>query len=93
MRPGAVAAEALLLQPMLWILMIKFGNSAEMLVGHNMHVALSGQAASILLQARPDEVRENAGRHASALPEELWSELSGAGLLRADAPTPAHVPT
>jgi D-threo-aldose 1-dehydrogenase len=43
--------------------------------------------------ARPDEVRENAGRHASALPEELWSELSGAGLLRADAPTPAHVPT
>lgn len=47
----AVAAEALLLQPMLWILMIKFGNPAEMLNGSTMHVALSGKAASILLQA------------------------------------------
>jgi FtsH-binding integral membrane protein len=47
----AVAAEAVLLQPMLWILMLRFGNPAEMMSGSHMHVALSGQAASILLQA------------------------------------------
>lgn len=47
----AVLAEAILLQPMLWIVMLRFGN-AEMvsanLVGH---VTLSGKAASIVLQA------------------------------------------
>lgn len=47
----AVAAQALLLQPMLWILMLKFGDPAEMLAGDGMRIALSGQAASILLQA------------------------------------------
>lgn len=47
----AVAAEALLLQPMLWMLMIKFGKRSELVTGHGMQVALSGQAASILLQA------------------------------------------
>jgi len=47
----AVAAEALLLQPMLWLLMLKFGNSAEMWTGNTMHAVLSARAASILLQA------------------------------------------
>jgi FtsH-binding integral membrane protein len=47
----AVTAEAMLLQPMLWILMLKFGHPAEMLSGSVMHVALTGKAASILLQA------------------------------------------
>ena len=47
----AVAAEALLLQPMLWILMLKFGNPGEMWAGNTMHAVLSAKAASILLQA------------------------------------------
>ena len=47
----AVAAEALLLQPMLWVLMLRFGNSADMWSGNAMHAVLSAKAASILLQA------------------------------------------
>jgi FtsH-binding integral membrane protein len=47
----AVAAQAILLQPMLWILMLKFGHPGQMLAGNEIHVALSGKAASILLQA------------------------------------------
>jgi FtsH-binding integral membrane protein len=47
----AVAAEALLLQPLLWILMIKFGNRAEIWADNTTHAVLSGTAASILLQA------------------------------------------
>jgi hypothetical protein len=47
----SVAAEAILLQPMLWILMIKFGGHGSMLFGPNAHVAMSAQATSILLQA------------------------------------------
>ena len=46
----AVAAQAMLLQPMLWILMLRFGN-ADLVTGGAMHVALTGKAASILLQA------------------------------------------
>jgi FtsH-binding integral membrane protein len=47
----AVAAESLLLQPMLWILMLKFGNPADLWDGSSVHAALSGKAASILMQA------------------------------------------
>ncbi len=51
----AVCAEAILLQPMLWILMIKFGNPAEMFTftesGAEVIPALSPVAASILTQA------------------------------------------
>jgi FtsH-binding integral membrane protein len=47
----AVAAQSLLLQPLLWLLMLRFGNSAEMWAGNTMHAVLSAKAASILLQA------------------------------------------
>jgi FtsH-binding integral membrane protein len=47
----AVAAESLLLQPMLWILMLRFGNPQDILAGSEAHVMLSGQAATILLEA------------------------------------------
>jgi hypothetical protein len=47
----AVAAEAILLQPMLWILMIKFGGDGSLLFGPTAHVAMSAQATSILLEA------------------------------------------
>src|SRR3954467_10443398 len=43
----SVAAEALLLQPLLWVLIFKFGNRAMLASG----VLLSGQAGSILTQA------------------------------------------
>lgn len=46
-----VFAEAMLLQPILWILMIRFGNPAELFVANGAAPALSGQAASILMQA------------------------------------------
>ena len=46
-----VFAEAMLLQPILWILMIKFGNPAELFVANGAAPALSGKAASILMQA------------------------------------------
>lgn len=42
-----VAAEALLLQPLLWVLIFKFGDRAMLSSG----VLLSGQAGSILMQA------------------------------------------
>lgn len=42
-----VAAESMLLQPILWILILRFGNHAMLRAG----VLLSGQAASILMQA------------------------------------------
>lgn len=49
----AVTAEAILLQPMLWLLMVRFGNPAEMFTasGGGVNLALSGRAASILMQA------------------------------------------
>lgn len=50
-----IAAESFLLQPMIWILMLKFGNPETMFVmtstGTDIIPALSGQAASILTQA------------------------------------------
>jgi FtsH-binding integral membrane protein len=47
----AVVAEAILLQPLLWVLMIKFGNPANIFASDGVHAVLSGQAASILMQA------------------------------------------
>lgn len=47
----AVSAEALLLQPMLWVLMLSFGNAEEILAGDQAALVLSHQAASILGQA------------------------------------------
>ena len=48
----AVTAEAVLLQPMIWILMIKFGNPAEMITSTDgITPMLSPQAAAILTQA------------------------------------------
>lgn len=46
-----VAAEAILLQPLLWMLMLKFGNPDTMFASDGVHAILSGQAASILMQA------------------------------------------
>lgn len=46
-----VAAESLLLQPMLWVLMIRFGDPSEMFAADSATPVLSGQAASILGQA------------------------------------------
>ena len=42
-----IAAESLLLQPILWVLILRFGNHAMLRSG----VLLSGQAGSILMQA------------------------------------------
>jgi FtsH-binding integral membrane protein len=49
----AVTAEAILLQPLLWVLIAKFGHPAEMFAatGDGVGLALSGKAASILMQA------------------------------------------
>ena len=47
----AVVAEAILLQPMLWVLMVRFGNPEQIFASDGVHVILSGQAASILMQA------------------------------------------
>ena len=46
-----VFAEAMLLQPILWILMIRFGGDAGLVVANGNVPALTGQAASILMQA------------------------------------------
>jgi FtsH-binding integral membrane protein len=46
-----VFAEAMLLQPILWILMIRFGTPAEMFVASGAAPALSAKAAAILMQA------------------------------------------
>jgi FtsH-binding integral membrane protein len=46
-----VTAEAMLLQPLIWILMIKFGNPEQIFASDGVHAILSGQAVSILLQA------------------------------------------
>ncbi|HMG53918.1 MAG TPA: Bax inhibitor-1 family protein [Kofleriaceae bacterium] len=42
-----VVAESMLLQPILWVLILRFGNQAMLRSG----ILLSGQAASILMQA------------------------------------------
>jgi uncharacterized protein len=49
----AVVAQAALLQPILWILIFRFGNPNGLLTasGDGLGLALSGQAASILMQA------------------------------------------
>ena len=46
-----VIAEALLLQPIIWVLMFRFGNPADMFVAGAVAPALSGKAAAILMQA------------------------------------------
>ncbi len=46
----AVVGEAVLLQPMLWILMVRFGNPEGMVMDGN-HLAMNGLAAKILLEA------------------------------------------
>ena len=47
----AVVAEAILLQPLLWVLMIRFGNPQQIFASDGVNLVLSGQAASILMQA------------------------------------------
>ena len=47
----AVVAQALLLQPLLWVLMLKFGNTDTMFAGNAIHPALSGDASRILGEA------------------------------------------
>lgn len=47
----AVIAEAVLLQPMIWVLMTQFGNPSEIFAGDSPTPMLSHQAASILGQA------------------------------------------
>jgi FtsH-binding integral membrane protein len=46
-----VIAEALLLQPILWLLMWRFGNPADLFVDGALAPALSSKAAAILMQA------------------------------------------
>jgi FtsH-binding integral membrane protein len=46
-----VFAEAMLLQPILWILMIRFGGESGLVVANGNVPVLTGQAASILMQA------------------------------------------
>ena len=47
----AVVAQAVLLQPLLWVLMIKFGNPDTLFTGTAIHPALSGDASRILGEA------------------------------------------
>ncbi len=47
----AVTAEAFLLQPMLWILMLRFGHTQGVFAADSPTLAMNGQAASILMQA------------------------------------------
>lgn len=47
----AVAAEALLLQPLLWVVMFKYGNPASLLASDGAHAILSAQAGAIIMQA------------------------------------------
>jgi len=46
-----VTAEALLLQPLLWYVMFRFGNPAEMFQAGSVQPHLSGTGASLILQA------------------------------------------
>jgi FtsH-binding integral membrane protein len=46
-----VAAESVLLQPLLWVLMLKFGNPASLVSGTEAHPMMSGDAARILGEA------------------------------------------
>jgi len=47
----SVLAWSLLLQPILWVLMVKFGNPAQLFAENGDHLAMSGQAATILMEA------------------------------------------
>ena len=47
----AVVAEGVLLQPLIWILMVKFGDPQQLFAGNELHVALSGTASHILGEA------------------------------------------
>jgi FtsH-binding integral membrane protein len=47
----SVLAWSILLQPVLWVLMVKFGNPEALFTGTTLHPALSGQAAQILGEA------------------------------------------
>ncbi len=46
-----VAVWSLLLQPMIWYVMLKFGNPAQIFAADGVHVALSGTAAAIIAQS------------------------------------------
>jgi FtsH-binding integral membrane protein len=46
-----VIAWSLLLQPMIWYVMLRFGNPAQMIAADGVHVALSGTAAAIIAQS------------------------------------------
>jgi FtsH-binding integral membrane protein len=47
----AVVAQAVLLQPLLWILMLKFGDPSSLVTGTEAHPMMSGDAARILGEA------------------------------------------
>jgi FtsH-binding integral membrane protein len=47
----AVVAQAVLLQPLLWVLMVRFGNPAALFSGTELHPTLSGDAGRILGEA------------------------------------------
>jgi FtsH-binding integral membrane protein len=46
-----VAAWSLLLQPILWLLMLKFGDRSALFAGGHLHPVMTGQAMAILMQA------------------------------------------
>jgi uncharacterized protein len=47
----AVVAQSLLLQPLMWILMLRFGNADAMVGGTMLHPAMTGDASRILGEA------------------------------------------
>jgi len=47
----AVVMWSLLLQPMIWFTVFKFGNPAELFAGDTIHAALSGKAAAVLAES------------------------------------------
>lgn len=46
-----VVAWSVLLQPLIWFVMLKFGNPAEMFAGDSVKVSLSGPAAAIIAES------------------------------------------
>jgi FtsH-binding integral membrane protein len=46
-----IAAWSFLLQPLIWFVMIKFGNAATMFAGNTVHATLSPTAASVILES------------------------------------------
>jgi FtsH-binding integral membrane protein len=47
----AVVAWSVLVQPLIWMVVVRFGNPAEVLAGGSLHAALSGKAAAVLGEA------------------------------------------